>query len=46
MAQLGIRLSDQEKKKLSESAQAQDLTISQIVRKLIYNYLGGNNNGD
>jgi len=45
MAHIGIRLSDQEKEKLEESAQQNDLTISQILRKLIRKYLGEQNNG-
>ena len=45
MAQITIRLSDQEKEDLAEHASANDLTISQILRKLIRNYLGGLNNG-
>jgi len=45
MAHIGIRLSDQEKEMLEESAQQNDLTISQILRKLIRKYLGEQNNG-
>lgn len=45
MAHIGVRLSDQEKEKLEESAQQNDLTISQILRKLIRKYLGEQNNG-
>ena len=45
MAQVAIRLSDQEKEKLTEQASANDLTISQIIRKLISEYLGGIDNG-
>ena len=45
MAQVAIRLSDQEKEALAEHASANDLTISQIIRKLIREYLGGLDNG-
>ena len=45
MAQIAIRLSEQEKEMLAASAAANDLTISQILRSLIRNYLGGLNNG-
>ena len=45
MAHIGVRLSDQEKEMLEESAQQNDLTISQILRKLIRKYLGEQNNG-
>jgi len=45
MAHIGVRLSDQEKEMLEASAQQNDLTISQILRKLIRKYLGEQNNG-
>jgi len=45
MAQIAIRLSEQEKEELAANASANDLTISQILRKLIRNYLGGLTNG-
>ena len=45
MAHIGVRLSDQEKEMLEESAQKNDLTISQILRKLIRKYLGDEYNG-
>ncbi|MBP3646976.1 MAG: ribbon-helix-helix protein, CopG family [Clostridia bacterium] len=45
MAQIAIRLSEQEKEKLAASAAANDLTISQILRSLIRKYLGGLDNG-
>lgn len=45
MAQIAIRLSEQEKKALAEQASANDLTISQILRSLIRKYLGGLDNG-
>ena len=45
MAQIAIRLSEQEKEELAATAAANDLTISQILRKLIRNYLGGLTNG-
>ncbi|MBR5298730.1 MAG: ribbon-helix-helix protein, CopG family [Bacteroidales bacterium] len=45
MAHIGVRLSDQEKEMLEESAQKNDLTISQILRKLIRKYLGDADNG-
>ena len=45
MAQLGIRLSDQEKELLAANAQQNDMTISQIVRKLIRKYIGELSNG-
>ena len=45
MAHIGVRLSDQEKEMLEESAQQNDLTISQILRKLIRKYLGESKDG-
>ena len=42
MAQIGIRISDQEKDRLAKCAAADDLTISQIVRKLIRKYIKEN----
>ena len=45
MAQIAIRLSEQEKEKLAASAAANDLTISQILRSLIRKYLGGLDDG-
>jgi len=36
VAQIGIRLTDQEKEKLAAAAQENDQTISQILRMLIY----------
>ena len=45
MAQIAIRLSEQEKEKLAANAAANDLTISQILRSLIRKYLGGLTDG-
>ena len=45
MAQIAIRLSDQEKEMLAASAAANDLTISQILLSLIRKYLGGLTDG-
>ncbi|MEA4999860.1 MAG: hypothetical protein VB087_10780 [Candidatus Limiplasma sp.] len=39
MAQIGIRLSDQEKVKLASLAGQSDQTISQILRMLIRKYM-------
>lgn len=45
MAQIAIRLSEQEKEMLAASDAANDLTISQILRSLIRKYLGGLTDG-
>lgn len=45
MARIGIRLTDQEKETLAETAQQDDMTISQIVRKLIRKYIGETKDG-
>lgn len=45
MARIGIRLTDQEKEMLAETAQQDDMTISQIVRKLIRKYIGETKDG-
>ena len=45
MARIGIRLTDQEKEILVESARQDDQTISQIVRKLIRKYIGESKDG-
>lgn len=45
MARIGIRLTDQEKEMLAETAQQDDMTISQIVRKLIRKYIGESKDG-
>ena len=45
MARIGIRLTDQEKEILAETAQQEDMTISQIVRKLIRKYIGETKDG-
>lgn len=39
MAQISIRLTDQEKKKLSALALTHDLTVSQILRSFIRKYI-------
>lgn len=41
MASIGIRLPEQEKKTLAAVASQQDMTISQVVRKLIREYIDG-----
>ncbi len=45
MARIGIRLTDQEKEMLVETAQQDDMTISQIVRRLIRKYIGESKDG-
>ena len=45
MARIGIRLTDQEKEVLAETARQDDSTISQIVRKLIRKYIGETKDG-
>lgn len=39
MAHIGIRLDEREKDQIAELAQKKDLTLSQIVRKLLRDYL-------
>ena len=39
VAHIGIRLDEREKDQITELAQKKDLTLSQIVRKLIRAYL-------
>lgn len=39
MAQIGIRITDQEKQVLADCAAANDLTISQILRNLIRRFI-------
>lgn len=43
MPTIGIRISDYEKQLLLEIAAQNDITISQIIRKLIRNYIKENN---
>ena len=44
MAQIGIRITDQEKQVLADCAAANDLTISQILRSLIRRFIKENEN--
>ena len=44
MAQIGIRITDQEKQVLADCASANDLTISQILRSLIRRFIKENEN--
>ena len=39
VAHIGIRLDEREKDQITELAQKKDLTLSQIVRKLLRDYL-------
>lgn len=39
MAQIGIRITDQDKQVLADCASANDLTISQILRSLIRKFI-------
>ena len=44
MSQIGMRISAEEKEKLAQIASSKDLTISQILRRLVKEYLGKEEN--
>ena len=44
MSQIGMRISAEEKEKLTRIASSKDLTISQILRRLVKEYLGKEEN--
>lgn len=41
-SQIGIRISDEEKEALRKISEKQDITMSQLIRKMIRNFIAEN----